>query len=606
VRGEGIVRSSAVMAAGTLASRATGFLRATMIAATLGLGVAAADIFSIANTIPFSIYALVAGGVLNSVLVPQLVQSIKRDSDRGEAYSQRMFTAVTLVLFVATVLAVVAAPWLLRLYVSDKWLQPELSAQFDAMVAFSRFCLPQLFFLGLYVLLGMMLNARNNFGPFMWSPVLNNLVVIGVFGAYLLVAGHKEGSTFTQAEVAWLGLGSTFGVALQALILIPVLRKAGLRLRFRRDLRGVGLGKVARLGAWTTLFVVVNQLSYAVVVRLLSSATADQAAGDIAQAGGVMVYSTAQLLVMVPHAVITVSLATALLPSISADVTDRRIDNVTESLASTIRTCLAVILPIALMLAVVAEPLVAGMFSWGAARDGTETTAQTLIVLLPGLIAFTVHFLVLRGFYAFEDTRTPFFGQIALAAVNVGAALALTSMFDTEETAVAVGLAWSAAYIVGGTLFVLLLRRRYLPQLRMGLSWLVMRILLAAIPAAALAVGVVWLGDSTLGSSRLGQLVLAAIAAAAGLVTYALLAVATRLYAFTDVLEIFAKRVSRSDSDGRHVRGKRPAVLPPPSMGEDVQLTELEDEPEPERATDRPVNEVTDDGRGQADVTRQR
>ena len=584
------------MAAGTLASRGTGFLRATVIVATLGLGVAAADIFSIANTIPFSMYALVAGGVLNSVLVPQLVRSIKRDSDQGEAYSQRVFTAVTLVLFVATVLAVVVAPWLLRLYVSDKWLEPELSAQFDAMVAFSRFCLPQLFFLGLYVLLGMMLNARNNFGPFMWSPVLNNLVVIAVFGSYLLVEGHKEGSTFTDGEVLWLGLGSTAGVAIQALILVPVLRRAGLRLRFRRDLRGVGLGKVVRLGLWTTLFVVVNQVAYAVIVRLLSSATASQATGAVEEAGGVTVYSQAQLLVMVPHAVITVSLATALLPSISADVDDRRNDRVAEQLGGTIRTCLAVIVPITLMLAVVAEPLVYGMFSWGAARGGTETTAQTLVVLLPGLVAFTVHFLVLRGFYAFEDTRTPFFAQIALAVVNVGAALALTSAFDTQETAVAVGLAWSAAYTVGGTLFVLLLRRRYLPQMRLGLPLLLTRILLAGVPAAALAVGIVRLGDSTLGDSQLGQLALAGIAAAVGLVTYALLAVATRLYAFTDVLEIFAKRLTRSAGDGRHVRGRGPAVLPPPSMGGDVQLNEIVDDLEPQGAPDRrPVDEVNAD-----------
>ena len=530
------------------------------------------------------------------MLVPQLVRSIKRDSDQGEAYSQRVFTAVTLVLFIATVLAVVAAPWLLRLYVSDKWLEPELSAQFDAMVAFSRFCLPQLFFLGLYVLLGMMLNARNNFGPFMWSPVLNNLVVIAVFGSYLLVEGHKEGSTFTDGEVAWLGLGSTAGVAIQALILVPVLRRAGLRLRFRRDLRGVGLGKVVRLGLWTTLFVVVNQVAYAVIVRLLSSATAAQATGEVEQAGGVTVYSQAQLLVMVPHAVITVSLATALLPSISADVDDRRTDRVTEQLGGVVRTCLAVIVPITLMLAVVAEPLVYGMFSWGAARGGTETTAQTLVVLLPGLVAFTIHFLVLRGFYAFEDTRTPFFAQIALAVVNVGAALALTSAFDTQETAVAVGLAWSAAYTVGGTLFVLLLKRRYLPELRLGLPMLIARILLAGVPAAALAVGIVWLGDSTLGGSRLGQLALAGLAAAVGLVAYALLAIATRLYAFTDVLEIFAKRMTRWTGDGRHVRGRRLAVLPPPSMGDDGQLNELVDDLEPQRAPDRrPVDEVNAD-----------
>lgn len=566
MKGDTVLRSGAVMAAGTVASRVTGLGRAWLIGATLGLSTAAADIFNVPNTIPNALYILVAGGVLNSVLVPQLVHKIREDADGGEAYAQRVFTAVTLVLLAATIAATAAAPWLLRLYVNDKWLAPELAPQFDAMVSFARFCLPQIFFYGLYVLLGQLLNARGSFGPMMWAPVLNNVVAVAVFGSFLLTYGTHPGASFTAAEVRWLGLGSTLGIAVQALVLLPVVRRTGLRLRFRFDLKGTGLGTIGRLGFWTLLFVGVNQLGYLVVVNLASGASAEVASGAAEQGAGYSVYSLAFLLLMVPHAIITVSLATALLPRMSAQVDAGDEPEVAAGLASTIRTCLAIIVPVAVTLVFAARPLVHAVFDVGAARGGTTSTATTLVCFLPGLIAFTVHYLVLRGFYAYRDTRTPFFVQVGLVAVNVTLALALVPLFDSRETAVALALAYSGGYAVGAGVSLAVLRRAHLPSLRVALWPLAWRLTVAAVPTACACWGTSAAGYQLLGRGNLGELVIAVLVVGVGLTVFLAAAVALGIREVTDALDLVLQRVRPHATDGRHVRGSRRATTRPPSM----------------------------------------
>ena len=197
----GLLGSSAVMAAGTVVSRITGFAKASVIAATLGLATVTADTFNVPSVIPTTLYILVGGGILNSVLVPVLVRAIKEDADGGEAYSQRLFSVVVVFLGAATIVAVLAAPWIVAAFVNSKFRTPELEPFFDNMVLFARFCLPQIFFYGLYVLIGQMLNARGRFGPMMWAPILNNLVVITVFTSYLLVVGQKSAEPFTDSEI---------------------------------------------------------------------------------------------------------------------------------------------------------------------------------------------------------------------------------------------------------------------------------------------------------------------------------------------------------------------------------------------------------------------
>jgi len=187
----GILASSAVMATGTVFSRASGYVRNLLLAAAIGNGLHA-DLFNIGNTIPNMLYILLAGGVFNAVLVPQLVRAGKHDPDGGEAYTNRVITLALLFLGVVTVILVIAAPLVMRLYLNGAYDAPALAAQRDSAIAFARWCLPQVFFYGMFALLGQVLNARGRFGPMMWAPIANNVISIAVLVVYLLVFGPAQ------------------------------------------------------------------------------------------------------------------------------------------------------------------------------------------------------------------------------------------------------------------------------------------------------------------------------------------------------------------------------------------------------------------------------
>jgi putative peptidoglycan lipid II flippase len=464
---EKVLASSALMAAGTIVSRLSGFVRSALLAAALGQQLHA-DLFTIGNTIPNMLYILLAGGVFNAVLVPQLVRAMKHDEDGGDAYTNRIVTLAALFLGVVTVLLVVAAPWVMRIYLDDSFSCANLAPQRESVIDFARYCLPQIFFYGMFVLAGQILNSRGHFGPMMWAPIANNVISIAVLVAYLLVFGPTSeallNGPFTSEEELLIGLGSTLGIVAQFLILVPYLRRAGFHFRPRFDLRGTGLGHTLRLGTWTVLFVIVNQIAYLVVVRLASSGTAAAAGGcGAAPAGegtGYTIYSSAFLIMMVPHSIVTVSLATAILPRLSARAAEGDLPGLARTLTSTLRTALVLVLPFALLLPLIASDLANVIWGYGAARDGYDLYTLSLALFGPGLVFFTVHYLMLRGFYALERTRTVFYIQCAVAATNVLAAVVLVARTDAVHTSPALVMAYAASYAVGSVLSYAVLRRR--------------------------------------------------------------------------------------------------------------------------------------------------
>jgi putative peptidoglycan lipid II flippase len=456
----GILRNSAVMAVGTVFSRISGFLRAALLAAALGQQLHG-DVFNIANTIPNMLYILLAGGIFNAVLVPQLVRAMKNDPDGGAAYTNRVVTLAALFLGVVSIALVIAAPWVMQIFLGPEFAR--LPAQTDSVIAFARYCLPQVFFYGMFVLVGQILNARGSFGPMMWAPIANNVVSIGVLVAYLVVYGPAQDlcGGFTSRQELLLGLGSTVGIMVQLAVLVPYLKAAGFTFRPRFDFRDAGLGHTLRLGLWTVLFVIVNQIAYTVVVRLASSGTA-QAALDCSSGSrgtGYTVYSQSFLIVMVPHAIVTVSLATAILPRLSASAADGDLRALARTLSHTLRNALAVILPFAALLAVVAPEVANLIFGHGAAASSSSLYAPTMALFGLGLVVFTVHYLMLRGFYALERTRTVFLIQCAVAATNIVAAWLLVRGASPEGTSPALVLAYGTAYAVGAALSFLVLRR---------------------------------------------------------------------------------------------------------------------------------------------------
>ena len=450
----GLLSNSAVMAAGTTVSRLSGFVRAALLSYALGASLHA-DIFTVSNTLPNALYILLAGGIFNAVLVPQLVRSMRRDPDRGEAYTNRVVTAAGLFLLVVTVLLIAAAPLIVDLVTSGYD-----GAVRDSAIAFTRYCLPQVFFYGMYVLVGQILNSRGSFGPMMWAPIANNVVSIAVILIYLVGYGAAEGGEvrggFSTGQELLLGLGSTLGIAVQFLILIPYLHRAGFHYRPRFDLRGTGLGHTLRLGVWTVLFVVVNQIVYVVVQKLATSGAVDSPDGT-----GATVYAFSFLVVMVPHSIVTVSLATAMLPQLSAHAARGDRFALAGALAGTLRTALVVIVPFVALLPIIAPDLARVVFAHGAAADtGVDAYVPTLSLFGIGILFFTFHYLVLRGFYALELNRTAFVVQCGVAATNIVVALTLVGATSAEHTSPSLVIAYAASYAVGGAVSYLVLRHR--------------------------------------------------------------------------------------------------------------------------------------------------
>ncbi len=536
------------MAVGTLVSRLTGFLRASLLAAAIGVSLQA-EVFNVANTIPNSLYILVAGGVFNSVLVPQMVRALEGDPDRGAAYANRIITLGALVLAGTSVILVLAAPLMLRALVDGSYFtDPALAPQREALIVFARWCLPQIFFYGMYVLLGQILNARGRFGPMMWTPIANNVVAIAVISVYLWVcADEPPGGGYTTTQETLLGLGSTVGIAVQALLLLPYLARAGFRIRPRFDFAGTGLGHTLRLGMWTVGFVIVNQLAFYVLVHRATSGTAQVVHGATG-ASGFTVYSNAFLLTQVPHSIVTVSLATAMMPLVSSLAAHGRLSAVGSEVQHTLRLMLAVIVPCGLALLVVGPPLATILFSWGQATGDTASLGLTLIAFAPGTILFSVHYVALRGFYALEDTRTPFFIQCLIAGTNIVLAIALTVAVAPHLVAPVLAIAYGASYAVGALVSLTVLSRR-VGHLNSNQLWrFVVRVTVAAAAAAAIA----WLvvkGLHSVGlteASKPDSLVILAACSLVGLSVYVLAARLLHIVEVDDIVMLVSSRRSRS------------------------------------------------------------
>ncbi len=543
------------MAAGTMVSRISGYLRSLLLVAALGLELHA-DLFTIGNTIPNMLYILLAGGVFNAVLVPQLVRAMQSDADRGEAYTNRIITLAALFLATVSVVLVVAAPWVMDLFLSSRYDTPAMAEQRDSIIAFARYCLPQVFFYGMFALLGQVLNARRRFGPMMWAPIANNLVSILVLVGYLVaygkVTGDEQYCAYSPGQEAWLGIGATLGIAVQLLVLVPYLRAAGFHIRPRFDFRGSGLGHTLRLGLWTVLFVIVNQVAYAVVVNLASSgpaqtlacgATAQAASG---QATGYTVYATTFLIVMVPHAVVTVSLATAMLPLLSSLAGARDLQGLASSLAHVLRTALAVVVPFAVLLPVIAPDLAKILWGYGSASSTYSLAVLSLSLFGIGVVFFTVHYLVLRGFYALELNRTVFFIQCAVAAANIVAAVVLVANTNPEHTAPALVVAYATSYAVGSVVSYLVLRRVLGGLETPALVRFVVRLALVTAVSSAVALGLALVLPGRDDPSHVLALVRLVVVAGADVAAFLVLARAFRIAEVTAVLDTVTRRVRRT------------------------------------------------------------
>ncbi|BBB00111.1 putative transmembrane protein [Actinacidiphila reveromycinica] len=454
-----LLGSSAVMALGTMVSRGTGFVRNMMIAVAIGQGTMG-DSYQIAYTLPTMVYFLVGGGAVNAVFVPQLVRSMKNDPDGGEAYANRLLTLVITALGGVVLLMVAAAPLLVRLLSPSLMSTPSTA---HVTVTMARYCLPTIFFMGVHVVAGQILNARERFGAMMWTPVLNNVVVIFTFGLYIWVFGSFGHSavnpgTISPQGVRLLGVGTLLGLVVQALSMVPYLRASGLRYRPRFDWRGHGLGHAAKLARWTFLFVLANQLGLIVVTRLATAAQKSAAAHGYASGTGLSAYTSAQTIWQLPQAVITVSVMSAVLPRISRAASDGDAAAVRADISHGLRTSAVAIVPAAFLFLSLGPWI--GALIYGTGANGGRSTGYMLAAFALGLIPYSAQYVTLRGFYAYEDTRTPFFNTVWIAVVNAAVAGLSYLVLPPQRAVVGMAFGYGVAYFVGLLVALPRLRRR--------------------------------------------------------------------------------------------------------------------------------------------------
>ncbi|MDQ1037474.1 putative peptidoglycan lipid II flippase [Streptomyces sp. V3I8] len=502
-RASGLLKSSAVMAAGTMVSRLTGFVRSALIVAALGVGLLG-DTFQVAYQLPTMIYILTVGGGLNSVFVPQLVRAMKDDEDGGEAYANRLLTLVVVVLGLLTALAVLAAPLLVQA-LSTRVAGNE--AANDVAVTFARYFLPTIFFMGIHVVMGQILNARGKFGAMMWTPVLNNVVIIVTLGLFIWVYGTAsssgmEASTIPPEGERLLGIGVLLGLVVQALAMIPYLRETGFRLRLRFDWKGHGLGKAAMLAKWTVLFVLANQAG-AIVVTQLSTAAGDASPAD---GTGFAAYANAQLIWGLPQAIITVSLMAALLPRLARSAHEGDSGAVRDDISQGLRTTAVAIVPISFGFVALGVPMCTLMFGASGTSEATNM-GYMLMAFGLGLIPYSVQYVVLRAFYAYEDTRTPFYNTVIVAAVNAGASALCFLLLPPRWAVAGMAASYGLAYATGVGVAWRRLSKRLDGDLDGGrVLRTYARLAIAAVPAALLSGAVCYWIGKTLGQGVGGSL----------------------------------------------------------------------------------------------------
>ncbi|RLV01423.1 murein biosynthesis integral membrane protein MurJ [Streptomyces griseocarneus] len=443
-----VLKSSALMAAGSLVSRILGFGRNLVMAAAIGVG-SLNDSYQVANTLPTMIYILVGGGALNAVFIPQLVRSMKNDEDGGEAYANRLFTLVVVLMGAITTVCVLGAPVVVRAMMPDNASSP---GQLDVAVAFARYCLPTMFFMGIHVVVGQILNARGKFGAMMWTPVLNNIVVIATFSAFIWVYGDSVTSGVTAANISpegvrLLGIGTLLGLTVQALAMLPYLRETGFKLRLRFDWRGQGLGKSLGLAKWTFLFVLANQLGMVLITQLGTRA------GSLAEKAhhtgtGITAFNFALQLWQMPQAIITVSVMTAVLPRISRAAHDGDAAAVRDDLSHGLRTSAVAIVPCAFAFLALGVPMATLMFS-SSGTGGATNIGFILMAFGIGLIPYSAQYVILRGFYAYEDTRTPFYNTLIVAGANSVGAVISYVVLPSRWAVAGMAFSYGAAYAVG-------------------------------------------------------------------------------------------------------------------------------------------------------------
>jgi len=506
-----LFRASGIMALGTIISRITGFVRGILVVAVLGTTLLA-DTYNVANTMPNILYNLLVGGALTAIFIPQLVRSFDH-ADGGDDFASRLITTISLILLVLVSLGMFFAPALVRLY-APEFFTVGFETEKDIAIAFTRYCLPQIFFLGLFTMLGQVANARGSFGPLMWAPIANNLVGIVLFGGFLIFSPGINLSSITDFQIALLGWGTTFSVVVQALVLVPVIKKLGISIKPRLGVSG--LGKSFTLAGWTLVYVLISQLGYLVTVNVATSAAVRSAQANIETGVGYTPYTYAYFVMLLPYSIVTISIITAILPHISKLALDGKREEVKAQLVRAIRLVGVITVPSAVAF-LLFGPLITQSIFIGISDDDSRYIGYVLSALSFGLVAFSINLILIRGFNAFEDTKTQVISILVINIFSVAMSYFFLFFVKTQWVTIGLGVAFSVSYLIGLFVTLRLLKKH---TGRLALSEfigqhvrLLIASLLAMLPLFAMTQYISWLNIEFSRAARAGELLVVMVVA---------------------------------------------------------------------------------------------
>jgi putative peptidoglycan lipid II flippase len=527
------------MAAGTMSSRVLGVLRASLLAGVIGTNGLTADAFQTANTLPNQFYLLLAGGILNAVMVPQLVRAMQRE-DGGVDFVNRLMTAALVLIAGATIVTTALAPVLVRVYLDVD--DPQAIA---LATTFAFICLPQILFYGLYTLFGQILNANSRFAAYMWVPAIANIIAIaGLLWFRAEAASLPVPVDAWSPRLIWILAGTaTLSIAVQALALIVPLRRIGFRYRPRWGFRGFGLGSASQVATWTLAAVVVSQLGFVLTSRVTSSAAGAVAAGD-PTAPSRATFDNAFLIFMLPHSLITVSLVTALFTRMAKAAHAGDMAELVADVRRGVRMPALLLVPIVAIAYAFAPTITRTLYFTNSLAD-TEALASMVRPLLLGVIPFGWFYLSERFFYAHEDARTPFAAQLTVTSIASVVTL-FAATLDPSRTSIVVAFGQSTAYLGGATLGFALIRRRVG---LLGLRSVAATVVKLVVPGALIATTLWALAGALLPSPAPSRLVGLGVLAVVGIVELVGTLLAAHLLGVTEVGELLApvrRRLRRS------------------------------------------------------------
>ncbi len=531
-----VTRNSAVMAVGSLVSRFTGFVRTVAIGAAIGAKAFSND-YNLANTLPNMVYELLLGGVLASVVVPLLVRARARDSDRGEAYAQRLLSLTTVFLAVATAFAVLLAPVLTELVAHSS-----SGANKHLITVFGYLLLPEIFFYGIAAVIAAILNTRGHFAAPMWTPILNNVVVIATAGAFILIwtnARELSPEEVTAWQVLVLGVGTTLGIVVQAAGLLPALRKVGFRWRWRSDWRELHLRELGRVGAWMLGYVAVSQVALVVVLALAQAASNHNGPGPT-------VFNNAYLIFMMAHGIVAVSIITALLPRMSAAAAEHRYGDVAEQLSLGTRLSAVILLPTTAAYVILGRQLGVALFEWRSyGHDDSVATGWVIAAAGIGLVPFAISQLQIFAFYALPDTRTPALLNVPVAALRILIDVVLYVVLAAGAVAAGLMIGNAVSFVAATALGYWLLRRRLgrlgLTRVATTLARLTVATLVACVPTLLVTLILV----HAMGLGKIASVVELVVGGVVLVAVYLATAVGLRVREVSDVWAMVRSRIGK-------------------------------------------------------------